>query len=180
VSDALADAVKTYPDLHLIVVTMQGHADNIVTGSWARECFDRVKRRRPDFELYALKVGAEDASGSLSLEEVDNHAKLMIVDDIFLTIGSCNINDRGFEFEGECNLAVVDPALVKGLRAGLFREHLGDPRVSGDIDADAALWREHADSNRTYDVGSRSPPASCVFPFEPRAKRRIIFGHSVF
>ncbi len=181
VSTALAEAARARPDLKLVVVTTQTHADAPLVGSFSRECYERVQRYRPDFELYALKVGAPDAEGNILLEEVDNHAKLMIVDDIFLTAGSCNINDRGFEFEGELNLAVVDPALARGLRLRLWRDHLGgDPALTGEIDNDVNVWKGHAERNRTYDVVSGAPPASHIFPFVPRAGQRVIFGHDVF
>jgi phosphatidylserine/phosphatidylglycerophosphate/cardiolipin synthase-like enzyme len=182
VSTAIADAVRARPDLHLIVVTTQSHADVPLVGSFSRECFERIQRYRPDFELYALKVGAPDAEGNILLEEVDNHAKLMIVDDIFLTVGSCNINDRGFEFEGEINLAVVDPALARELRLRLFRDHLGESgaALTGDIDNDVRAWKELAERCRGYDVVSGSPPPGHIFPFVPREQRRVIFGHDVF
>ena len=63
-------------------------------------------------------------------------AKLMIVDDLFLTVGSCNINDRGFEFEGEINVAIADAEFCREARLDLWREHLADDdRLSGDIDS---------------------------------------------
>jgi phosphatidylserine/phosphatidylglycerophosphate/cardiolipin synthase-like enzyme len=180
VSEAIADAARARPGLHVIVLTTRAHADAPLAGSWARECFDRILRQRPDFELYTLRVGTALRDGVTVLAEVDTHAKLMIVDDRFMTVGSCNINDRGFEFEGELNLAIVDPPLARGLRLDLWRSHLGgDPRIEGDIDADVAVWKEHAARNRSYQVGSE-PPQSRVFPFVPRAKRVILFGHDVF
>jgi phosphatidylserine/phosphatidylglycerophosphate/cardiolipin synthase-like enzyme len=180
-STAIADAVRARPDLELLVVTTQAHADTPLAGSFSRECFERIQRYRPGFELYALKVGAPDAEGNIVLEEVDNHAKLMIVDDLFLTVGSCNINDRGFEFEGELNLAVVDPALAQGLRLRLWRDHLGEgAALTGDIDNDVRVWKEIAERSRAYDVVSGTPPPSHIFPFEPRPNRTVLFGPDVF
>jgi phosphatidylserine/phosphatidylglycerophosphate/cardiolipin synthase-like enzyme len=180
-SDALADAVRTWPDLKLVVVTVEGGDLEMFTRSWAYECFARIERRKPFFELYSLRIGAEDAYGKRSLVEVDNHAKLMIVDDLFLTVGSCNINDRGFEYEGEINLAVVDPDLVHRFRVELWREHLGgDARVSGDIDADVSVWEEHAERNRVLDPATDGLPESHVFPFTPRRCRKSIMGADIF
>jgi phosphatidylserine/phosphatidylglycerophosphate/cardiolipin synthase-like enzyme len=111
---------------------------------------------------------------------VANHAKLMIVDDRFLTVGSCNINDRGFEYEGEINVAVVDPRLARRLRVELWREHLGDARVSGDIEADVSVWKERAEQNRRKDPAKDALPASHVFPFTPKQRGTGLFGPDVF
>lgn len=181
ISDAIADAVRVWPGLEVIVLTSQRHANTVLAGSWSRECFERIQRRKPGFELYTLRVGGTDGEGKLVTMEIDNHAKLMIVDDRFMTVGSCNINDRGFEFEGELNLAAVDAELSRGLRVALWREHLGgDARITGDIQADIAVWREHAARNRALDPEVEAAPGRHVFPFEPRAHRTLLFGYNVF
>lgn len=163
VSEAIADAVRTWPALHVVVVTLRSQADDLLAGGWTRASFDRIRERRPGFVLHGLRVEGE---------EVDNHAKLMIVDDVFLTVGSCNINDRGFEYEGEINVAVVDPVLVGRTRVDIWREHLGgDPRLCGDIEGDVAVWREHADHNRRAQDDPSRAPRSAVYWFEPRDDR---------
>jgi phosphatidylserine/phosphatidylglycerophosphate/cardiolipin synthase-like enzyme len=66
------------------------------------------------------------------------HAKLMVVDDIFLSVGSSNLNRRGFEHDGETNVLAVpehlrrdpnNPALR--LRCQLWAEHFGLPPEMG-------------------------------------------------
>lgn len=59
------------------------------------------------------------------------HAKLMIVDDEALQIGSSNMNNRSMGLDSECDLALVggdadspDPA-IRNLRETLMAEHLG-------------------------------------------------------
>jgi phospholipase D1/2 len=64
-----------------------------------------------------------------TLKKVINvHTKLMIIDDVFATLGSANANPRSFQLDTEMNLAWHDPssASVKGLRNELWREMLGD------------------------------------------------------
>lgn len=53
------------------------------------------------------------------------HAKLMIVDDAFLTIGSCNLHLWSLHVQTEMNASVYDPAVARALRCELFAEHLG-------------------------------------------------------
>ncbi len=175
ISDAIAAAVRRWPGLHVVVVTIQSQADAWLTGGWSREAFKRIQRRKPDFELYTLKVSGEDRRGQRHLKEVDNHAKLMIVDDLFLTVGSANINDRSFEYEGEINIAMADPERAKAARLDVWTEHLNDdPRLTGDIDGDMAIWLEHAEHNRRYLEGDVDRPRSNIFPFAPRSDRKIL------
>lgn len=169
IADALADTMRRWPELALIVVTVQSYADSPVSGGWSRESFDRIAARLPGFCLHALKVWGQDSGGADRLVEIDNHAKLLIVDDHFLSVGSCNMNDRGYQYEGEINLAVVDPQWVAAQRLDIWREHLlDDPRLGQGIERDVAVWKEHADSNRTWAPGAGRPRAH-VFPFVPLA-----------
>ncbi len=180
ISDAIADTVRAFPGIHVIAVTLRSQADDLLAGGWSREAFDRIARRLPGFTLHVLMAHGVDHRGRSQLVEVDNHAKLMIVDDLFLTVGSANINDRAFEFEGEINLAVVDAAQVKQARLDIWREHLADdPRLTGDIDADVAVWREHTRDNLAVLTAAGQHPRSQVFPFEPRADRRRVTARDV-
>jgi phosphatidylserine/phosphatidylglycerophosphate/cardiolipin synthase-like enzyme len=101
------------------------------------------------------------------------HTKLMIVDDVFATLGSANANPRSFELDTEINLAWHDTASVRGLRNELWREMLGQ-----DSGADswapkryAANWSKIASANAKlkgktgwqgfivpYDNGTSFPP----------------------
>lgn len=59
-------------------------------------------------------------------EQIYVHAKVTIVDDVFLTIGSSNLDDRSMGFDTECNVAIQQPAsLISGFRTRLLSEHLG-------------------------------------------------------
>jgi phospholipase D1/2 len=61
------------------------------------------------------------------------HAKLMIVDDVMLRVGSANMNNRSMGLDSECDLLVdsrlcEDPAAgeaIAAIRTGLLAEHLG-------------------------------------------------------
>ena len=48
--------------------------------------------------------------------DFDVHSKLLIVDDVFLSVGSANKNNRGIVYEGELNVAVYDSAWVTAAR----------------------------------------------------------------
>jgi phosphatidylserine/phosphatidylglycerophosphate/cardiolipin synthase-like enzyme len=72
------------------------------------------------------------------------HAKIGIVDDAWLTVGSANLNEHSFFNDTEMNVVTCDPTVARETRLRLWAEHLERPveEVSGEptrvIDE---LWR---------------------------------------
>jgi phospholipase D1/2 len=59
-------------------------------------------------------------------EPIYVHAKILIVDDAILRIGSSNLDDRSMGFDTECDVAIHGhPDLIAGFREKLLAEHLG-------------------------------------------------------
>ena len=81
------------------------------------------------------------------------HTKAMIVDDVFVGVGSCNANRRGYFHDGEITAFAVPEQLksapenpARALRCALWAEHLGippsmGPALLGDPVAAADLFR---------------------------------------
>ena len=71
--------------------------------------------------------------GALS-DPVYVHAKVGIVDDSWLTIGSANLNDHSLFNDTEMNIVTRDPTVVRETRLRLWAEHLELPisDVAGD------------------------------------------------
>ena len=89
--------------------------------------------------LYALAGGIAD--------QVYVHAKIGIVDDEWLTIGSANLNEHSLFNDTEMNVVVRDPAIVRATRLRLWAEHLELPQ--GEVDGPPAAvvderWRPTA------------------------------------
>ena len=91
------------------------------------------------------------------------HAKMMLIDDAFATIGSANVNRRGYYSDGECNVFAIREALTHGdnwiqdLRKQLWSEVLGVPEAYGmaafdDPVANLQLF------DRKFVTGSRFSP----------------------
>ena len=95
---------------------------------------------RPNFTLAAL--AATDGAGRR--HEVYVHAKIMLVDDAWATIGSANIMTRSFHADTELNASFWHPATVRALRVALLREHTGDRHRRDD----AAARRSRRSSSR--------------------------------
>jgi phosphatidylserine/phosphatidylglycerophosphate/cardiolipin synthase-like enzyme len=74
------------------------------------------------------------ARGNGATEAVYVHAKIGIVDDRWLTLGSANLNEHSLFNDTEVNLLVDDPALAAPTRRRLWAEHLELPleAVAGD------------------------------------------------
>jgi phosphatidylserine/phosphatidylglycerophosphate/cardiolipin synthase-like enzyme len=72
------------------------------------------------------------------------HAKIGIVDDAWLTVGSANLNEHSFFNDTEMNVVTSDPGLTCATRLRLWSEHLerSVEDVSGDpVQVVDALWR---------------------------------------
>ena len=86
-----------------------------------------------------------------SVERVYVHAKTGMVDDRWLTIGSANLNARGFYNDTESNVVTHDPRLAREARIRLWSEHLERP--TGEVDGDPTavidrVWRPIAHEER--------------------------------
>jgi phosphatidylserine/phosphatidylglycerophosphate/cardiolipin synthase-like enzyme len=76
------------------------------------------------------------------------HSKLILVDDEWASVGSCNLHRYSLLGNGELNAAYRDPASVRAMRVALFQEHLGvSTSALGDMEA-LLLFRRIALLNR--------------------------------
>jgi hypothetical protein len=115
------------------------------------------------------------------------HTKAIMVDDVFVGIGSCNTNRRGFFHDGEITAFAVperlkasrdNPAL--GLRTALWAEHLGIPPAMGralladPIAAFELFRRLTLNGNRvsTFDALGVTPELG--FPSESASWKRML------
>lgn len=91
--------------------------------------------------LWGARPRAHAKGAPVTLAQVTGiyvHTKAIMVDDVFVAIGSCNTNRRGFFHDGEITAFAVpeqlkasreNPAL--NLRTALWAEHLGIPPAMG-------------------------------------------------
>jgi phosphatidylserine/phosphatidylglycerophosphate/cardiolipin synthase-like enzyme len=99
--------------------------------------------RHPNFLLAG--IAAQDADGGRGATYV--HAKLMLVDDTWATIGSCNLHSNSLSGHSEMNAAIWDPAVVHEVRCTLLTEHLGVDTTRLDDRAALRLYRSVAREN---------------------------------
>jgi phosphatidylserine/phosphatidylglycerophosphate/cardiolipin synthase-like enzyme len=107
--------------------------------------------------LLATTLTALDGKGSGTLYV---HAKIGIVDDRWLTIGSANLNDHSLFNDTELNVITCDPRLARDTRLRLWAEHLRlDP---SEVDSDPhtvidKIWRPTATDELARRRGGAPP-----------------------
>ncbi len=74
-------------------------------------------------QAYTLGSSFQDQDRTL-YHSVYVHAKTTIVDDVWITLGSANLNNRGMLNDTEMNVAIMHPELAHRLRVFLMAEHL--------------------------------------------------------
>lgn len=89
-----------------------------------------LKQRSPravsEGRLSVFTLGAYEqySSGRIVYRPVYVHAKVAIVDDVWWTAGSANLNSRGLHSDAEINVSVLDATTAHDLRLRLWTEHL--------------------------------------------------------
>jgi phosphatidylserine/phosphatidylglycerophosphate/cardiolipin synthase-like enzyme len=189
-TEALRDALAHNPELHIAVVIPRfPDPDGAIAGEASRIGRERV--------LDALHAVGHDRVAVYDLENSEGtpiyvHSKVCIVDDVWMAVGSDNLNRRSWTHDSELSCAVIDsrrdgrtptdPAglgdgarvLARETRIRLAAEHLGRaPDDIGDL-VDPASWfealRKSADGldawHRLGAAGERPPGHLRQHPIE--------------
>ena len=135
-----------------------------------------LRERAPDAEgarqLLLLTLGADSVSADLPdglfFRPVYVHAKVGIVDDRWLTVGSANLNNRGFGGDTKLNISLADPHVAADMRLALWMEHLQasleEASTLRDIERGFAALREQAEANFAR-VHTRQAMQGHVLPY---------------
>ena len=118
------------------------------------------------------------ALGQRGPQQVYVHAKIGIVDDRWLTIGSANLNEHSLFNDTEANVLTCDSTLARQTRLRLWSEHLQRPaeelagpsvRVVDDV------WKPIAEEQaRRRDAGQPPTHRLCLLPHVSRRTRRLL------
>jgi uncharacterized membrane protein YdjX (TVP38/TMEM64 family)/phosphatidylserine/phosphatidylglycerophosphate/cardiolipin synthase-like enzyme len=129
-AESLAAHAAAHPDLDVVLITNQD------AGGWLEERTMGMGRRR--FMAILASSSAADRfrvlrsmvrDGDTSCE-IHIHAKVTIVDDTLLRVGSSNINQRSMGLDTECDLAIEaanddERQRIVGIRNRMIGHHLG-------------------------------------------------------
>jgi phosphatidylserine/phosphatidylglycerophosphate/cardiolipin synthase-like enzyme len=176
-ADALASALRTHPELRVVVVVpAYPDEDGRVSGAANRISQLSVLARLAD--------AGGDRFAAYHLERRDGvpiyiHAKLCIVDDVWAMAGSDNFNRRSWTHDSELSIAILDtelddreprdPAglgdgarvLARATRMDLWREHLERDDVPVDPTSGFRMMSDSAAAlDAWHDNGKRGvrPP----------------------
>jgi cardiolipin synthase len=118
------------------------------------------------YENFALVgIAGLDARGCRS--NIYVHSKIMLVDDGWATIGSCNLHAFSLTGNTEMNAAIWDPKVVRALRRELLAEHLDRDTTGIDDRAALRLYGEIARENRRRRDAGDSKWQGLAFSLDP-------------
>jgi phosphatidylserine/phosphatidylglycerophosphate/cardiolipin synthase-like enzyme len=188
VADLYDRALRRSPELRLIVVVPRFPDRNgSVSGPAHRvgqlEILDRLRATARD------RVAVYDLENELATP-VYVHAKVVVIDDVFVAVGSDNMNRRSWTHDSELSIGVIDEELdrreptdpggrgdgarvfARELRLRLWREHLGRDDDEGLLDPAEGFeaWRQTAaDVDSWHSAGRRGDrPRGRVRPHRPK------------
>ena len=130
VADALRRRLQQKPDLEVIVICPESPGGWLEAKSMGAG-LDRFMRYFEDESLGSrIRFLAPAIERDGTVEPLMVHAKVMIVDDRYLRVGSSNLNNRSMAVDTECDLiarAQTDEhrEAIRGIRDRLISEHLG-------------------------------------------------------
>jgi cardiolipin synthase len=152
-----------------VVVVLPGKPDLVgLRGSEdpERRSFLEARAALGGFDNFAL-CGLASAGESGQRHHVYVHAKLMIIDDEWATIGSCNLHRYSLFGNVEMNVSFWDPDVVRKLRCRLLEEHLGDSTESLDDRSALRRFSEVAGANRQRWDSGRTEWQGLAFSLDP-------------
>ena len=118
------------------------------------------------------------ALGERGPQPVYVHAKVCIVDDRWLTLGSANLNEHSLFNDTEMNVVTRDPAVARETRLRLWAEHLDRPlaEVSGPATRVVdELWRPIAEEQYgRREAGRPFTHRLCLLPHVSRRSRLLL------
>lgn len=118
----------------------------------------------------------KDPSNPVDWVDVYIHAKLMLIDDTFMTVGSANINTRSMETDSELNISHHRPEITQPARKKLWGLHTnnksgGEPFNQEGMANAYDAWADVITQNKKNRKLLKSPIASLVEFYSGTAER---------
>ena len=136
---ALGDALRCQPELRVVAVVPRypdrdGRATS-AAASIGRERVTKILRRAGGDRVAVYDL--ENAEGT----PVYVHAKVCVIDDVWVVVGSDNLNRRSWTHDSEISCSVIDA--TRDERAPVDPGRLGDGARRLARETRLRLWREH-------------------------------------
>ncbi|WP_420997238.1 phospholipase D-like domain-containing protein [Cupriavidus sp. 30B13] len=115
----------------------------------------------PGLKVHVCTLVAPDSPPG-KWQDVYIHSKLMIVDDVFTTLGSANINTRSMEADSELNICHENAAVTQPLRQRLWKIHTKGKGMQDDPAEAFRQWERIIDQNAVNQGKGLAPEASLI------------------
>ncbi len=106
-----------------------------------------VPKEIPGLKVHLCSLVAPDSPAGKPWMPVYIHSKLMIVDDVFTTHGSANINTRSMQVDSELNIAHEWMSVTQGLRRRLWGLHTENRGAQDDPGEAFIAWQKIINEN---------------------------------
>ncbi|WP_213881884.1 phospholipase [Pseudomonas sp. dw_358] len=118
----------------------------------------------PGLKVHICSLVAPDSPAGKAWMPVYIHSKLMIVNDVFTTHGSANINTRSMQVDSELNIAHEWVSVTEDLRRRLWGMHMGLDETEVPDDSFVAFyqWAQILKNNQQALADGREPVAPLV------------------
>lgn len=143
---------------------------------WTTQTISAKEIETPGLKTLICRVVAPDTAKGAAWVETYIHAKLMIIDDTFMTLGSANINTRSMESDSELNILHDRPEVSKPARQTLWDMHTqnyGGQRIA-DMPMEKAhkAWDKIMKENQKQQKTGRPPiaPVDSFLRLDPSRK----------
>jgi len=147
VASAIEDALTRGVEVVILVPAQpEPHVRAARRDPCRQELFDRVARLGQYEHFSLVGIAAMGAEGER--RDIYVHGKIMLVDDEWTTIGSCNLHSNSLSGHTEMNASIWDGTVVRALRRELLSEHLNQDTGRLDMRVALQLYRAIAQQNR--------------------------------
>lgn len=123
----------------------------------------------PHLKVHICTLVAPDTPKGQPWTDVYVHAKLMTIDDAFMTLGSANINRRSMGTDSELNIFHENGQVTKALRQTLWTLHTGS--ADDDPQKASSHWDDVIGRNKV-NRDSAFPPVASLIEFLRTSKDR--------
>jgi phosphatidylserine/phosphatidylglycerophosphate/cardiolipin synthase-like enzyme len=172
--DVLVDKLRTPPQDRFRIVLLLPRRPSSGRDTTRGQLGRLLEADGDQGRLMATTLMAHDGSRSVS---VYVHAKVGIVDDTWMTLGSANLNEHSLFNDTEVNIVLDDAELIRNTRLRLWSEHLQLPvaQIDGDpIDVVDGCWRSIAEEQaRLEREGQRRTHRLTLLPGVSKRSERL-------
>jgi cardiolipin synthase len=143
----LQAALKRGIDVILLVpADPEQHVRNARWSATRRDFFDPIEALGEYDNFTLMGIAGKNPLGGRGAVYV--HSKIMLIDDVWATIGSCNLHGYSLFGNTEMNASIWDGSVVRALRCALLGEHMDYNTTALNDRAAHGLCRQLAVKNR--------------------------------